>query len=65
MKKDEVIAEFGGVRKLADALGITREAVYQWPTTIPRLRQYEIREILEGRGKVSPAETAAPEKEAA
>lgn len=60
MKKDEVIAEFGGVRKLADALGITREAIYQWPAVVPRLRQYEIREILAARTHVE-----QPEKRAA
>lgn len=60
MRKDEVIAEFKGVRKLAEALGITREAVYQWPEIVPRLRQYEIREILAAR-----ATTAEPEKQAA
>ena len=51
MEKNDVIAKFGGVGKLAEALGITREAIYQWPPIVPRLRQYEIRDILAARGE--------------
>lgn len=49
MTKAEAIAAFGSVRKLADALGITEQAVNQWgdmDAQIPKLRVYEIREIL-------------------
>lgn len=60
MLKVEAIKAFDGVRNLAEALGITREAVYQWPEVVPRLRQYEIREILAQREKA-----AAPQQEAA
>lgn len=49
MLKKDAIQRFGGVRKLAESLGITREAIYQWPEVVPRLRQYEIRDILAER----------------
>jgi transcriptional repressor of cell division inhibition gene dicB len=50
MTKAEAIAAFGSVRKLADALGITEQAVHQWgdmDAQIPKLRAYEIRELLD------------------
>lgn len=38
----------GSVTKLADLLGISHNAVSQWDDEkIPRLREYEIKEILE------------------
>ena len=46
MTKEEAIAAFGSVRKLADALGITEQAVHQWSDEVPQLRVYQIREIL-------------------
>lgn len=49
MTKEEAIAAFGGVRKLADALGISEQAVHQWGATVPELRVYQIREILRVR----------------
>lgn len=45
MKTTEAINLFGGVAKLAKALGISVQAVYQWGDVIPPLRVYEIREI--------------------
>jgi hypothetical protein len=65
MLKKEVIRQFAGVRKLADALGITREAIYQWPDVVPRLRQYEIREILAEREKFCETDTAPSERKSA
>jgi len=59
MLKTEAIAKFGGVRKLAEALGITREAVYQWPEVVPRLRYYEIRDLLAKRESAAQDEKAA------
>ena len=34
MTKIEAIKRFGSVRKLAAALGISVQAVYQWPDTL-------------------------------
>jgi len=51
MRTKDAIEEFGNsVRCLAEALGITREAIYQWGETVPALRAYEIRDILAARG---------------
>lgn len=36
MKKDEAIAIFGSTRAMADALGVTRQAIYQWPDVLPQ-----------------------------
>lgn len=49
MTKEEAIAAFGSVRKLADALGITEQAVHQWSDEVPQLRVYQIRELLRTR----------------
>lgn len=34
MKKSEAIALFGSTKELSAALGITPQAVYQWPDTL-------------------------------
>lgn len=36
MKTSYAIELFGGVKALADALGITRQAIYQWPEDLPQ-----------------------------
>ena len=46
MTKNEAIRKFGGARALAEALGISTQAVGQWGEEIPPLRQYQIRELL-------------------
>lgn len=47
MTKQQAIDLFdGSVRKLAEALGITEQAVHQWGDTVPELRVYQIREIV-------------------
>lgn len=49
MTTKEALAMFGGSRrKLAEALGITTQAVAQWGDTVPLLREYQIREIVNG-----------------
>lgn len=67
MKTEDAIKHFdSSIRKLAEALGITREAVYQWGETVPALRVYQIREILAEREKVGASDTATePHQEAA
>lgn len=45
MKTADAIASFGTTLALAQALGITREAIYQWGDDVPPLREYQIREI--------------------
>jgi len=46
MTKQEAIERFGSVRKLADALGITEQAVHQWGNNVPELRVYHIKALL-------------------
>ncbi len=47
MTKEEALRLFdGSARKLADALGITEQAVHQWGDVIPMLRAYQIRNII-------------------
>lgn len=45
MTKKEAIAIFGSGVKLADALGIKPQAVYQWGDDIPELREHQIRKL--------------------
>ena len=49
MTTKEAADAFGGIDKLAEALGITRHAIYLWRGSVPELRQYQIREILRQR----------------
>lgn len=48
MKKSEVLAHFGTPKRVADELGITVQAFYQWPEVIPRGRACEIEVITGG-----------------
>lgn len=49
MTKEEAIKAFGTARALAEAIGVTEQAVSQWGVTIPELRAYQIRAILADR----------------
>ncbi|SEG21243.1 Cro/CI family transcriptional regulator [Marinobacterium lutimaris] len=53
MTRSEAIEHFGGISELAKALGITYEAVRQWPEEIPLLRQYQLKEIIDAEPKVT------------
>jgi len=55
MKTAEAIEHFGSRQKLADALGVSREATYVWGDTVPLLRQYQLQVITAGRLVASPA----------
>lgn len=67
MKKTDVIKHFGSLQAVADAMGITIGAVWQWGEELPAARQAHI-EILTsgalkaevpGRGKYKRAGNAA------
>ena len=49
MKKIEAVTIFGSESNLARALNISQQAVNKWPDTVPPLRVYQIREILQRR----------------
>jgi hypothetical protein len=42
MKTEEAIAHFGSLKKLADALNVWPQVIYQWGETPPMARQYEL-----------------------
>ena len=46
MQTNQAIETFGSVANLASALGISVQAVYQWGDTVPKLRTYEIRDLI-------------------
>lgn len=56
MKKKTAIKHFGGVVKLAEALGIKPQSVSQWPDEIPQGRAYQIELITKGALKASQPE---------
>ena len=60
MTKQQAIDHFQGIPQLADALGIHRQAIYQWES-IPLLRQYQIERLTDGALKAGPetSESAA------
>jgi hypothetical protein len=45
MKTKFAISLFGTVSDLAAALNISVQAVYKWGDEVPKLRQYELREL--------------------
>lgn len=60
MLTNEALELFGGkVRPLAEALGLSVQAVYAWGDTVPPLRAYQIRDILAKREASSNSEKAA------
>lgn len=53
MTKQEAIEYFGSVPKLAEALNINRQAIYQWEE-IPPLRQLQIERKTGGELQADP-----------
>jgi len=51
MKTKHAIKHFGSKRKLADALNIKASSIYDWGPTVPKLRQYELEQITQGKLK--------------
>lgn len=46
---DEAVQFFGGLKKLADALGVWPQVIYKWGERPPMARQYEIQVKTEGK----------------
>jgi DNA-binding transcriptional regulator YdaS (Cro superfamily) len=51
MKTTDAVHYFGGATALSRALGIRREAIYQWGEDVPVRRAYELERITGGRLK--------------
>ena len=49
MKTKEAIQFFGGLKPLADALGIWPQAVYRWGENVPPLRAFQIKELMDAK----------------
>jgi hypothetical protein len=60
MKKSKVIEFFGSGRKAAQALGISHQAVYAWPETIPERMAYRVHALTRGKLKADPSAYYAP-----
>lgn len=58
MTKDDAINYFGSIPALADALGIKRQAVYQWDK-VPEKQQLRLEKLTEGRLQADPEAEAA------
>ncbi|WP_429236196.1 Cro/CI family transcriptional regulator [Aeromonas salmonicida] len=56
MKKSDVLQYFGGVSKVANALGITRSAVSQWDEIVPESSAYKLESLTGGRLKADPSQ---------
>lgn len=48
MQKKQLIANFLGVKNVADALGIKGQAVSQWPALVPELQALRIDWMTDG-----------------
>lgn len=63
MKTKAAIQHFGSVAKLADALSISRTAVYLWKEDVPEGRAYQL-ELMTG-GALTVAAQSLPSEESA
>lgn len=63
MRKKDAITHFGGVSKLATALGILHSAVSQWGEDIPIRRAFEIERITNGALKADYTPFKQPNKD--
>lgn len=48
MKTEEAIAHYGSLKKLADALDVWPQVIYQWGEAPPMSRQYELEVKTQG-----------------
>ena len=48
MQKTQAVEYFGGPTKLAKLLGISRQAIHQWPELVPDLYQYKLHHLSGG-----------------
>lgn len=62
MKKETVVAHFGSDTAVAEAMGITRQAVSKWPEIIPEGAAYKLQVITAGHLAVDPSMYARDDK---
>lgn len=48
MLKKAAVEHFGSQEKVADALGITRQAVVAWPDVVPKGSAYQLQVVTGG-----------------
>jgi hypothetical protein len=60
VKTCDAIQQFRTVRALADALGITPQAVYQWGDEVPAGRDFQLEVLTRGALKTSEAHVDDP-----
>ena len=53
MTTQEAVQLWGGVTKLADVLGLTRDAIYKWGEYPPNETQYKLMVLSGGRLSVT------------
>ena len=58
-RKSDVIGFFGGTIKTAQAFGISKGAVSQWPDLIPENRARQLTEVTGGKLNPFPVETSS------
>lgn len=56
MRVDEAVEFFGSQKALAEAIGISPSAVYQWGEQIPMSRRKSVRLAMQGRARDLEAE---------
>jgi len=57
LKTEEAIRWYGGVKRLAEALGVWPQVIYKWGEHPPRARQYELEVKTKGELRAQPDET--------
>lgn len=55
MRTEDAVAHFGSVKELAEALGVTTQAIYFWGETVPELRAFQLELLTEGALRAKPA----------
>lgn len=59
MKTKEAIYHYGGIKQLAEVLGIWPHVIYRWGDSPPMARQYELEVKTNGRLKADENSKAA------
>ena len=55
MLKSAVKTHFGTLDAIAEAIGITKSAVSQWPDTVPQGAAYKLQFVTGGKLRVDPS----------